>query len=94
MTDRQVGQLVWNDVLDEVPMACRAWGIAAEAAERLFRSKAGTRLPEEVLNDINNLPECSLCGGEMLHFIGLGEPDFKRCERCGSKIPKSTEEQR
>lgn len=91
LTDRQIGQLVWNDVLEEVPMVSRAWGIASEAAERLFRSTTGARYPEEALNHIERLPDCPLCGSPMLRFIGFGEPDYKKCEGCSSKF---SEEQR
>lgn len=94
MTDRQVGQKVWTDVLNELPMDSHTWGIAAEAAERLFRSQGGVRGEHEEFNDIENLPVCPMCRGNMFHHVGIAEPDYRKCESCGYKVQETPEEQR
>ena len=93
LSDRQVGQLMFDRVWDELPMVSGCLGIAIEATERLFRSRAGARGEHEELNDIEHLPGCPLCGEAMLHYIGIGEPDYRKCNVCACKIPESAEEQ-
>jgi formate dehydrogenase maturation protein FdhE len=94
LTDRQIGQLMFDRVWNEVPMISGALGIVIEATERLFRSPAGVRGEHEEFNDIEHLPDCPLCGEAMLHYVGIGEPDFRKCNVCACKIPEGKVEKR
>ncbi len=86
LTDRQIGQKCFDVVWEQLPMVSGALAIVIEGTERLFRSQAGARGEHEVLNDIDRLPLCPLCGEAMLHYIGIGEPDHQKCNVCGHKI--------
>jgi hypothetical protein len=88
MSDKQVGQLVFDVVIDDVPLVNPAMSVAVEASERLFRSPAGARATHEVFNDPDMLPRCPRCHHPMMHFIGIDEPDYQECVAldCGYKI--------
>lgn len=87
LADRQIGQLVWDVVLDDLGLVSPAMSISIEASERLFRSIAGARTTAR-LNVPGALPTCPQCGEEMMHFIGVGEPDYRQCAslNCEHKI--------
>ncbi len=89
-TDRQIGQLMFDHLWDEFELASAAMSIGMEATHRLFRSSAGERKPDEVLNDPDELPTCPRCGQPMLHYIGDGEPDYRKCTslKCELKTPE------
>jgi hypothetical protein len=76
LADRQVGQLL----LDEV------WpGLSPVAPESTICLHAADRLrgwPNE------KCPACPKCGAEMIRRIGIDEPDFLECSllRCGVRI--------
>jgi formate dehydrogenase maturation protein FdhE len=86
LTDRQVGQLMFNHVWEALPMASSAMSISIEATHRLFRSQAGARGEHELLNNPENLPDCPQCKRPMLHYVGIGEADYRYCEACRYKI--------
>lgn len=90
LTDRQIGQLVFDVVWDELGLVSPALSICIEAIERLFRSPAGARPEGKRFNDINNLPACPVCEEDMLHYVGIDEPDYDQCSSvtCGHKVPK------
>lgn len=88
MSDRQVGQLVFDYVGGDFCFGSPEAAICAEATERLFRSPSGIRLPDERLNEPGRLPICPRCGAEMMHFIGIDETDYRQCAslKCQHKI--------
>jgi hypothetical protein len=87
LSDRQVGQLMFDKVWEAVPMTSPAMSISIEATERLFRSQAGARTEEEVFNHPDKLQVCPDCGQPMLlRYVGIGEPDYSRCESCGRQF--------
>jgi len=92
MSDRQIGQLMFDHIWDSLPMASAGLCVVEEATERLFRSEAGVRQKNEVMNDLNTLPDCPLCRGVMFHRVGFREADHLMCEGCGCKIPEAGEE--
>ncbi len=98
LSDRQIGQLMFDVVWDVLDMVSPAFSISAEASERLFRSPSGSRDPDEVLNDPDKLPDCPICGQPMMRYIGIGEPDYLKCVTvgCGHRIvePNKGEDQR
>jgi hypothetical protein len=91
LSDRQIGQLMFDLVGDDFGFGSPEASICNEATERLFRSKAGARGENEEFNNLSHLPVCPKCGSDMLYFIGLDEPDFRRCTAvgCRHKIEES-----
>lgn len=79
LNDRQVGQLMFDVVWDEFEIASPAFTITLEATHRLFRSSGGASTGEKRINDPGHLPSCPKCGEDMMHFIGIDEPDYRRC---------------
>jgi hypothetical protein len=89
LTDRQIGQLVFDTVWDHIPLASTAMSVIAEATHRLFRSPGGSTVGEKRLNDPHDLLPCPKCGEPMMFFFGIDEPDFKQCVslKCAYKEP-------
>jgi hypothetical protein len=87
LTDRQVGQLVFDFVLDDLVLVSPAMSLSMEASERLFRSSAGARTTAR-FNVPGQLPICPRCGEEMMRYVGLGQSDYRQCVslKCGYKI--------
>jgi hypothetical protein len=84
LSDRQIGQLM----VDEVG---RDWGvfqpettICQQATLRLFRSVKGA-LSDDDLASQRQHPPCPECGNEMLVQYGIEEPNFCECAslKCG-----------
>lgn len=88
LSDRQIGQLMFNHVGDDFCFGSPEASICNEATERLFRSKAGARGENEEFNDPIELPDCPKCGQPMMHYIGFNEPDYRKCVslKCEHKI--------
>lgn len=85
LSDRQVGQLMFDHIGDEYAFGSPETAICNEATQRLFRSPAGARSIDEFFNDPHMLPLCPRCGEAMMRFVGIGEPDYLECvsTRCG-----------
>lgn len=89
LTDKQVGQLMFREVWEALPLASPAMSISIEATHRLYRSPGGASTGEKRLNDPHTtLPRCLHCAEPMLRYIGIDEPDFQRCTslRCNHKV--------
>lgn len=88
LSDRQIGQLMFDYVGDDFCFGSPQGSICSEATERLFRSPAGARADNEEFNNLNELPACPRCGSDMLHFVGIDEPDYRLCTgiECQHKI--------
>lgn len=88
LTDRQVGQLMFDVVWHELGLVSPAMSICTEATERLFWSQAGARAESDEFNHLNNLPICPRCGSDMLRYVGIDEPDYRLCTllACRHKI--------
>ena len=87
--DRQVGQLMFDEVWEVLPLASPAMSITMEATHRLFRSPGGASTGETRLNDPHTtLQRCPRCGEPMMRYFGIGEPDYQRCVavKCGCKV--------
>ena len=84
LTDRQIGQLLWDHVLDELTLFGPDAAICEHAVRRLFRSLGGswTENDKSVMDE--DTPPCSACGSETVYHIGIDEPDFLLCARAGS----------
>lgn len=79
--------VVWG----EFDVVTPAMSISVEGTERLFRSRLRARGRNEVLNDPDKLSDCPICGNPMMHYIGIGEPDYRKCVTvgCGHKIAET-----
>lgn len=82
LSDRQVGQLMFDEVGNDLGIAQPEATICHQATRRLFRSEGG-RLEEEPLLR----SPCPRCGNEMLPHYGIDEPVFYQCVylACGHK---------
>jgi hypothetical protein len=94
LADRQIGQLVWDHVLDQLKVFGPEEAICEHAVQRLVRSGGGNwREQDDSLRDPAT-PPCPVCGSETTYHIGIDECDFLRCSRteCGHKEPLGVSE--
>lgn len=89
LTDRQVGQLMFDHVGRDLGIAQPEAAICGQATQRLFRSENG-RLEEEP----PRRPPCPECGSEMLLHFGIDEPDFFQCVYLGCEYTEYVTEPR
>ena len=89
LTDRQVGQLVWDHVLDQLTLFGPDATICQHATERLFRSACGGWAEDDKSAMDEDTPPCPACGSETFYHVGIDEPDFLLCVRadCEHKEP-------
>ena len=89
LTDRQVGQLVWDYVLDQLTLFGPDATICQHATERLFRSAGGSWAEDDKSAMDADTPPCPACGSETIYHVGIDEPDFLLCGRadCEHKEP-------
>lgn len=94
-TDKQIGQLVYDYVWNELDLSTAAMAVAVEATHRLYRSSGGPSIGEPRLNEPDCLAVCPSCGSDMLRRIGIDEPDYYVCTAlgCGNKVTKREGEQ-
>jgi hypothetical protein len=84
LTDRQIGQLLWDHVLDELTLFGPGAAICEHAVRRLFRSAGGSWNEREKSVMDEDTPPCPACGSETVYHIGIDEPDFLLCVRADS----------
>ena len=82
LSDKQIGQLLRDDVENDLGVLQPEATICNQATRRLFRSELGSLEDELPLR-----PPCPLCGNDMLFQHGIDEPDFFECTclSCGHK---------
>ena len=82
LSDKQIGQLLRDDVENDLGVLQPEATICNQATRRLFRSELGSLEDELPLR-----PPCPLCGNDMLFHYGIDEPDFFECPclSCGHK---------
>ena len=75
LADRQVGQLLLDEVWPGLSPLAPESTICLHAADRLRGS-------------LKKSPGCPKCGSEMIRHVGIDEPDFLECSllRCGLRI--------
>jgi hypothetical protein len=78
LSDRQVGQLMTDEVGRDLRIVEPEAVICGQATRRLFRSELGRLEEEPTLR-----PPCPKCGNEMLLHYGSDEPDFWQCVFLG-----------
>jgi hypothetical protein len=80
LTDRQVGQLMFDHVGRDLGIAQPEATICSQATQRLFRSRSGSLEGEFPLRR-----PCPECRNEMLFHYGIDESDYFECvyRGCG-----------
>ncbi len=82
LSDKQIGELLRDDVGNDLGVLQPEAIICHQATRHLFRSEHGGLVEEPSLR-----PPCPLCGNDMLFQHGIDEPDFFECTclSCGHK---------
>jgi hypothetical protein len=82
LSDKQIGELLRDDVGNDLGVLHPEAIICHQSTRRLFRSEHGSLVEEPPLR-----PPCPVCGNDMLFHYGVDEPDFFECSslRCGHK---------
>ena len=78
LTDRQIGQLMFGVVADQLSILRPETMICNQATYRLFRS-AGGKFKEQDIEKQRQRSACPKCGNERLLHYGIDEPDFLEC---------------
>lgn len=86
LSDRQVGQLLFDHCGNNVGMLLPESVIHQHATQRLFRSPGGKLKPKDMERGAHR-PTCPECGNEMLLHYGIDEPDYLECVAlsCGHR---------
>ena len=88
LSDRQIGQLLFDFCLAECYVPSPELTIVMQAIDRLRRSTGGVITKEEAQDNVKQRPVCPKCGSDetYLHY-GIDEPDFWQCAygSCGHK---------
>jgi hypothetical protein len=87
LTDKQIGQLVFDFVDEQLGVFDPETTICRHATLRLFRSSGGHLTVGEIERQ-EQRPACPKCGSEMIRHFGIDEPDFLKCALldCGLRI--------
>ena len=82
LSDEQIGQLMHDEVGNDLGVLHPESIICNQATRRLFRSELGSLEDELPLR-----PPCPLCGNDMFFQYGIDEPNFFECTclSCGHK---------
>jgi len=82
LSDKQIGELLRDDVGNDIGILQPEATICNQATWRLFRSELGSLEDELPLRS-----PCPLCGNDMLFQHGIDEPDFFECTclSCGHR---------
>jgi hypothetical protein len=87
LSDRQIGQLMVDEVGRDFGVFQPETAICQQATLRLLRSVNGA-ISRDDLESQRQHPPCPKCGNEMLFHCGIEEPDFCECVslNCGHKL--------
>ncbi len=92
LSDRQIGQLVFDFCRPECYFSSPELTIVTQAIDRLRRSTGGGLANEDV-QSLKQQPVCSKCGNEMFLHYGIDEPDFWLCDRVACQHKRYVGEQ-
>ena len=86
LTDRQIGQLMVDEVGRDFGVFQPETAICQQATLRLFRSVYGAISADDPASQRQH-PPCPNCGNEMLFHVGIEESDFYECVwlNCGHR---------
>ena len=84
LSDRQIGQLMVDEVGRDFGVFQPETTICQQATLRLFRSVNGAISTDDLASQRQH-PPCPDCGNEMLFHVGIEETDFYECVslNCG-----------
>jgi len=85
LSDRQIGQLLFDFCWRELYVDGPELIIVTQAIDRLRRSTGGSFTNEEAQENLMQQPVCPKCGNEMFLHYGIDEPDFWRCDYVGCR---------
>lgn len=84
LSDRQIGQLLFDFCWAECYFNSPELIIVTQAIDRLRRSQRGV-ITKEALEDLRPQPVCPKCGNEMFLHYGIDEPDFWLCDHVACR---------
>jgi hypothetical protein len=85
LSDRQIGQLLFDFCWPELYVDGPELIIVTQAIDRLRRSTGGAVTNEETQESLKQQPVCPKCGNEMFLHYGIDEPDFWLCDCVGCR---------
>ena len=85
LSDRQIGQLLFDFCWPELYLNGPELLICAHAMDRLRRSTGGVITNGEAQANLKQQPVCPKCGNEMFLHYGIDEPDFWLCDRVACR---------
>ena len=93
LSDRQIGQLLFDFCWAECYFASPELSIVTQAIDRLRRSTGGGIPNEEAEESRKQRPVCPKCGNEMFLHYGIDEPDFWLCDYVSCRHRRYVAEQ-
>jgi hypothetical protein len=93
LSDRQIGQLLFDFCWAECYFASPELSIVTQAIDRLRRSTGGGIPNEEAEESRKQQPVCPKCGTEMFLHYGIDEPDFWLCDYVACRHRRYVAEQ-
>lgn len=93
LSDRQIGQLLFDFCWPELYVDSPELIIVTQALDRLRRSTGGAVTNEEAQDNLKRQPVCPKCGNEMFLHYGIDEPDFWLCDRVACRHKRYVGEQ-
>src|SRR5208283_4523845 len=81
LSDRQIGQLLFDFCWPELYVDGPELIIVTQAIDRLRRATGGVITKEETQENLGPQPVCLKCGNAMFLHYGIDEPDFWLCDR-------------
>ncbi len=93
LSDRQIGQLLFDFCWPELYLNGPELIICTQAIDRLRRSTGGTVTNEEAQDNLKQRPVCPKCGNEMFLHYGIDEADFWLCDRVACRHKRYVGEQ-
>ena len=85
LSDRQIGQLLFDFCWAELYVGGPELIIVTEAIDRLRRSTGGAVTNEEAQDNLKQQSVCPKCGNRMFLHYGIDEPDFWLCDRMACR---------
>ena len=93
LSDRQIGQLLFDFCWAECYFASPELSIVTQAIDRLRRSTGGGIPNEEAEESRKQRPVCPKCGNEMFLHYGIDERDFWLCDYVSCRHRRYVAEQ-
>ena len=89
LSDRQIGQLLFDFCWAECYFNSPELTIVTQAIDRLCRSTGGAVTHQKARDSLKEQPGCPKCGNEMFLHYGIDEPDFWLCDYVDCRHKRS-----